>query len=226
MPLAQRLGIRVVIGETHREETLRAAGIATCQALVSVTDSDIANLETALNARALAAEPRIVVSSTTTIWPRAFRTPSATPSRGRRPTWRRRRSPRPCSITRCCAPSPSAGTCCCWPRSRPRPAPAWRASMCRRASAGTAARHRAAPARQHRCRLVTCGGLPDPAGDSIVVLATRAGLSGMLRDAGDMTATLALPAYNSQPLKMGLPKCASPELRSGQIFHLVLVSQV
>ncbi|HEY2313211.1 MAG TPA: NAD-binding protein [Streptosporangiaceae bacterium] len=61
MPLAQRLGIRVVIGETHREETLRAAGITTCQALVSVTDSDIANLETALNARALAAEPRIVV---------------------------------------------------------------------------------------------------------------------------------------------------------------------
>ena len=59
--LARRLGIRVVIGETHREETLRAAGISTCQALVSVTDSDIANLETALNARALAAEPRVVV---------------------------------------------------------------------------------------------------------------------------------------------------------------------
>jgi Trk K+ transport system NAD-binding subunit len=61
MPLAQRLGIRVVIGETHREETLREAGITACQALVSVTDSDIANLETALNARALAADPRIVV---------------------------------------------------------------------------------------------------------------------------------------------------------------------
>jgi Trk K+ transport system NAD-binding subunit len=61
MPLARRLGIRVVIGETHREETLQAAGITTCRALVSVTDSDIGNLETALNARALAAEPRIVV---------------------------------------------------------------------------------------------------------------------------------------------------------------------
>ena len=61
MPLAQHLGIRVVIGETQREETLRAAGITTCQALVSVTNSDIANLETALNARALAAGPRIVV---------------------------------------------------------------------------------------------------------------------------------------------------------------------
>jgi Trk K+ transport system NAD-binding subunit len=61
IPLAENLGIHVVIGETHREETLRAAGIATCQALVTVTDSDIANLETALNARALAASPRIVL---------------------------------------------------------------------------------------------------------------------------------------------------------------------
>jgi Trk K+ transport system NAD-binding subunit len=50
-----------VVGETHREETLRAAGIAGCQAVVSVTDSDIVNLETALNARALASAPRIVV---------------------------------------------------------------------------------------------------------------------------------------------------------------------
>jgi Trk K+ transport system NAD-binding subunit len=61
IPVAKRLGIRVVIGETQREETLRAAGIGNSQALVSVTDSDVANLETALNARALAAGPRIVV---------------------------------------------------------------------------------------------------------------------------------------------------------------------
>ncbi|MGB6457247.1 MAG: NAD-binding protein [Streptosporangiaceae bacterium] len=61
LPLARRLGVRIVIGEAHREETLRAAGIATCRALLSVTNSDIANLETALNARALAAQPRIVV---------------------------------------------------------------------------------------------------------------------------------------------------------------------
>jgi Trk K+ transport system NAD-binding subunit len=60
-PLAKRLGIPLVIGETHREETLRAAGVQTCQAIVSVTDSDIANLETALNARALTADARIVV---------------------------------------------------------------------------------------------------------------------------------------------------------------------
>lgn len=60
-PLAGQLGIRVVIGETHREETLRVAGIESCQAIVSVTDSDVANLETALNARALTADARIVV---------------------------------------------------------------------------------------------------------------------------------------------------------------------
>jgi Trk K+ transport system NAD-binding subunit len=59
--LARRLGLRVVIGETHREETLRAAGIRTSQALVSVTDSDTVNLETALHARALAADLRLVL---------------------------------------------------------------------------------------------------------------------------------------------------------------------
>jgi Trk K+ transport system NAD-binding subunit len=59
--LARRLGLRVVIGETYREETLRAAGIATCQALVSVTNSDTVNLETALHARALASDIRIVL---------------------------------------------------------------------------------------------------------------------------------------------------------------------
>jgi Trk K+ transport system NAD-binding subunit len=61
MQLARLLGVRVVIGETHAEETLREAGITSCQAIVSVTDSDIVNLETALNARALAAGPRIVL---------------------------------------------------------------------------------------------------------------------------------------------------------------------
>lgn len=61
MALARRLGVPVVVGETHREETLRAAGVGNCQAVVSVTDSDIVNLETALNAEALATEPRIVI---------------------------------------------------------------------------------------------------------------------------------------------------------------------
>jgi Trk K+ transport system NAD-binding subunit len=61
VPMARRLGLKVVAGETHREETLLAAGITTCRALVSVTNSDIVNLETALHARALAEQPRIVV---------------------------------------------------------------------------------------------------------------------------------------------------------------------
>ena len=59
--LARQLGLRVVIGETTREETLRAADIRTSQALVSVTNSDIVNLETALHARALAADVRLVL---------------------------------------------------------------------------------------------------------------------------------------------------------------------
>jgi Trk K+ transport system NAD-binding subunit len=59
--LARRLGLRVVIGETHSEDTLLAAGITTCLALVSVTSSDTVNLETALVARALAERPRIVL---------------------------------------------------------------------------------------------------------------------------------------------------------------------
>jgi Trk K+ transport system NAD-binding subunit len=61
LAMARRLGLKVVIGETHREETLRAAGIDSCQALVSVTDSDIVNLETALHARALAEDTRVIV---------------------------------------------------------------------------------------------------------------------------------------------------------------------
>jgi Trk K+ transport system NAD-binding subunit len=61
VPLARRLGLKVVIGETYREETLLAAGIGTCQALVSVTDRDVVNLETALHARSLAEQPRVVV---------------------------------------------------------------------------------------------------------------------------------------------------------------------
>ena len=62
--LARRLGVRVIIGETHREETLHAAGITTCQSLVSVTSSDTVNLETALHARALASNVRVILRLT------------------------------------------------------------------------------------------------------------------------------------------------------------------
>jgi len=59
--MAGELGLTLVTGDARREDTLRAAGIATCQALLSVTSSDIVNLETALHARALRDDLRIVL---------------------------------------------------------------------------------------------------------------------------------------------------------------------
>ena len=64
IPLARQFGLPVVIGDAFREETLRQAGLDTCLALVSVTSSDIVNLETALNARALREDVRIVLRLT------------------------------------------------------------------------------------------------------------------------------------------------------------------
>ncbi len=61
IPLARRLGLPVVLGEAYREETLRAAGVGNANALVSVTSSDIVNLETALQARAMREDLRIVL---------------------------------------------------------------------------------------------------------------------------------------------------------------------
>jgi Trk K+ transport system NAD-binding subunit len=59
--LARRLGLPVIIGEAYLEEALRAAGLETSIALVSCTSSDIVNLETALQARALREDLRIVL---------------------------------------------------------------------------------------------------------------------------------------------------------------------
>ncbi|MGE5290262.1 MAG: potassium channel family protein [Micromonosporaceae bacterium] len=61
MSMARRLGVPVVTGQASRDETLRAAGIDTCQTLVSVTSRDVVNLETALHARSLREDVRIVV---------------------------------------------------------------------------------------------------------------------------------------------------------------------
>jgi Trk K+ transport system NAD-binding subunit len=61
IPLARRLGLPVVIGEAYLEETLDAAGLETSIGLVSATSSDIVNLETALQARALREDLRIVL---------------------------------------------------------------------------------------------------------------------------------------------------------------------
>ncbi|WP_300612499.1 NAD-binding protein [Trebonia sp.] len=60
-PLARRLGLPLVIGEAYLEETLHAAGLDNAIALVSVTSSDIVNLETALQARAMREDLRIVL---------------------------------------------------------------------------------------------------------------------------------------------------------------------
>jgi Trk K+ transport system NAD-binding subunit len=59
--MARRLGVPIVMGQASREETLRAAGIDTCQSLVSVTSADVVNLETALHARSLREDVRIVM---------------------------------------------------------------------------------------------------------------------------------------------------------------------
>jgi Trk K+ transport system NAD-binding subunit len=58
---ARSLGVHVVIGEIHREQTLSAANLEQSIALVSVTSSDEVNLEAALHARALRADLRIVL---------------------------------------------------------------------------------------------------------------------------------------------------------------------
>jgi Trk K+ transport system NAD-binding subunit len=62
--MARQLGVPVVIGDAFREETLRAASLDTCVALVSVASQDIVNLETALSARSLREDLRIVLRLT------------------------------------------------------------------------------------------------------------------------------------------------------------------
>ena len=78
----------------------------------------------------------------------------------------------------------------------------------------------AAPAA--RRGLVSGAGVPViRAADRLVVLATGPGCPAYCARRGNCT-----PAYNISGLKMGLPKIAPPELRSGQIFHLVLMGRV
>lgn len=60
--MARRFGLPVVIGDAYTETALRAAGVHNAAALVSVTSSDVFNLETALQARAMRPDLRLVVS--------------------------------------------------------------------------------------------------------------------------------------------------------------------
>jgi Trk K+ transport system NAD-binding subunit len=59
--LARRLSLPMVIGEAYLEEKLLAAGLETAAALVSVTSNDMVNLETALQARAMREDLRLVL---------------------------------------------------------------------------------------------------------------------------------------------------------------------
>jgi Trk K+ transport system NAD-binding subunit len=59
--LARRLSLPMIIGEAYLEEKLQAAGLETAAALVSVTSNDMVNLETALQARAMREDLRLVL---------------------------------------------------------------------------------------------------------------------------------------------------------------------
>ncbi|MGC9670812.1 NAD-binding protein [Planosporangium sp. 12N6] len=61
IPVARELGIPYIIGEAHRVETLRAASVHTCRALVVVSTDDGNNLETAIQGRALQEDMRVVL---------------------------------------------------------------------------------------------------------------------------------------------------------------------
>jgi Trk K+ transport system NAD-binding subunit len=57
----RRLGVPAMIGDIRLPETLQALHVAGARSLVVVTSSDVVNLETALNARALRPDLRVVL---------------------------------------------------------------------------------------------------------------------------------------------------------------------
>jgi Trk K+ transport system NAD-binding subunit len=59
--LARELHVPVIIGDASREETLRAASVQTCRALVVLSTDDVVNLEAAINGRALNPGLRVVL---------------------------------------------------------------------------------------------------------------------------------------------------------------------
>ena len=126
--MARRLGLRVVIGETHREDMLRAAGHR------HLPGPGLGDQQRQCQPGDRAARPRP-----------GQRHPDRAPARRRRPgragaaqrrqhhlpqrvlPRRARPSPRRCSSIRYCAPSRWAGTCCSSPTSGWAPAPSWTA---------------------------------------------------------------------------------------------------
>jgi Trk K+ transport system NAD-binding subunit len=61
VPFARNLGMAVVIGDAPSEGVLRRAGVDSAIALVSATSNDLVNLETALQARAMRGEDLRIV---------------------------------------------------------------------------------------------------------------------------------------------------------------------
>ncbi len=59
--VAEQLGVPLIVGDAAREETLRAASVGTCKALVVVSTDDVTNLQAALNARAVRSDLRVVL---------------------------------------------------------------------------------------------------------------------------------------------------------------------
>ncbi|WBB78929.1 NAD-binding protein [Micromonospora sp. WMMD882] len=59
--LARRLGVPLIVGDAALEDTLRAASVGACQALVVVSTDDATNLQAALNGRALNEDLRVVL---------------------------------------------------------------------------------------------------------------------------------------------------------------------
>jgi Trk K+ transport system NAD-binding subunit len=58
---AEQLGVPLIVGDAGREETLRAASVETCKALVVLSTDDVTNLKAALNARAARPDVRVVL---------------------------------------------------------------------------------------------------------------------------------------------------------------------
>jgi Trk K+ transport system NAD-binding subunit len=59
--VAEQLGVPFIVGDAALEETLRAASIDTCKALVVVSTDDVTNLQAALNARSVRDDMRVVL---------------------------------------------------------------------------------------------------------------------------------------------------------------------
>jgi Trk K+ transport system NAD-binding subunit len=59
--VARELHIPVIIGDASRAETLRSAYVATCRAMIVASTDDVSNLETALLARSIKPDLRVVV---------------------------------------------------------------------------------------------------------------------------------------------------------------------